>query len=125
MSYRISYLMPKKRIRTFNRKKTVMSSTGSTHQKIVHSQKECETEESIVSTQKEGETKESITHTQKACEIKDDDIKKVGEDQKGKIPQQRKSSREVSEAVRCEEKMPGARRGTRSLGMGEKSDNHH
>ena len=101
-----------KRIRMFNRKKTVTSSTGSTRQKIVH-------------TQKEGKTKESIVHTQKAREIKDNDIKKVGEDQKGQIPQQRKNSREVSEAVRCEEKMLSARRGMRSLGMGEKSDDHH
>ena len=98
-----------KRIRMFNRKKTVTSSTGSTRQKIIHSKKEHETEESIVHTQKEGETKESIIHTKKARKIKDDNIKKVGEDQKGQIPQQRKNLREASEAVGCEEKMPSAR----------------
>ena len=100
-----------KRIQTFNRKKTVMSSTGSTRQKIIHSQKE-------------DETKESIVCIQKARKIKDDDIKKAGKDQNGQIPQQRKNLGEASETVWCEEKMLSARRGTRSLGMGEKSDDH-
>ena len=47
MSYRISYLVPKKEFKCLIEKKTVRSSTGSTHQKIVHSQKESETKESI------------------------------------------------------------------------------
>ena len=80
MSYRISYLVPKKEFEHLIGKKTVTCSTGGTRQKIVHSQKECKTKKSIVHTQKEGKMKESIVLSQKTCEIKDDDIKKVGED---------------------------------------------
>ena len=125
MSYRISYLVPKKEFECLIGKKQSRAVQEAPAKKIVHSQKEHETKESIVRTQKEGETKESIVRTQKAREIKDNDIKKVGKDQKGQIPQQRKNSREVSEAVRCEEKTLSARQGMRSLGMGEKSDDHH
>ena len=106
MSYRISYLVPKKEFKLLLLGK-----------KLSRAVEEAPAKKSSTPSRKAKPKKASSAprrHTKSKTTKKRERSKKV------KSPDREK----LGETVWCEEKMPSSRRGTRSLGMGEKSDNH-
>ena len=103
MSYRISYLMPKKEFERLIEKKQSQAVQEAPAKKSSTPRRNVKPKKISSTPRRKVKPKKVSSAPRRHTKSKTTTSKKAGEDQKGQISRQRKNSREVSEAVRCEE----------------------